>query len=158
MRHIAAPIVVIVVFFAQLLAQNEPRAGQYGIAYASFAPLTARCSSPTPTAATSTPLSPDPGWDANASFSMDRQWVVFTSNRQGSADIYRVHPDGRGLERLTDDPAFDDQAALSPDGRQLAFVSTRTGRAEIWLLDLDDEGAEEPDGEIGRKLPARLVA
>jgi Tol biopolymer transport system component len=75
--------------------------------------------------------------DYNASFSTDGQWVVFTSERYGSADIFRVHPDGMGLERLTDDPAFDDQAALSPDGRSLAFVSTRgSGSTDIYLLDL----------------------
>ncbi len=61
----------------------------------------------------------------------------FTSERAGSADIYRVHPDGRGLERVTNDPAYEDQAALSPDGSTLAFVSTRgSGMADIWLLDL----------------------
>ena len=75
--------------------------------------------------------------DYNASFSTDGKWIVFTSERNGSADIYRVHPDGEGLERLTDDTAFDDQAALSPDGSTLAFVSTRQGGfANIWLLDL----------------------
>ena len=75
--------------------------------------------------------------DYNASFSTDGKWIVFTSERNGSADIYRVHPDGEGLERLTDYPGFDDQAALSPDGSMLAFVSTREGGfANIWLLDL----------------------
>jgi len=75
--------------------------------------------------------------DYNASFSTDGKWIVFTSERGGSADIYRVHPDGDGLERLTDYPGFDDQAALSPDGSTLAFVSTREGGfANIWLLDL----------------------
>ena len=75
--------------------------------------------------------------DYNASFSFDGTWVVFTSERHGSADIFRVRPDGTGLERLTDHPAFDDQAALSPDGRTLAFVSTReTGSTDIHLLDL----------------------
>ncbi len=75
--------------------------------------------------------------DYNASFSTDGKWVVFTSERSGSADIYRVHPDGDGLERLTDYPGFDDQAVLSPDGSTLAFVSTReSGFANIWLLDL----------------------
>src|SRR5688572_28857718 len=73
----------------------------------------------------------------NASFSHDGQWIVFTSERHGSADIFRVRADGMGLERLTDDPAFDDQAALSPDGRSLAFVSTRTaGTTDIYILDL----------------------
>ena len=82
-------------------------------------------------------LLPLTGMDYSPSFSADARWIVFTSERNGSADIYRVHPDGSGLERLTDDPAFDDQAVLSPDGKSLAFVSSRsTGRAHIWLLDL----------------------
>ena len=80
---------------------------------------------------------PANGLDYNASFSADGRWIVFTSERGGSADIYRVHSDGTGLERLTNDPAFDDQATLSPDGKTLAFVSSRgTGKADIWLLDL----------------------
>ncbi len=75
--------------------------------------------------------------DYNASFSFDDEWVVFTSERHGSADIFRVRADGMGLERLTDHPAFDDQAALSPDGRSLAFVSTRDrGSTDIYLLDV----------------------
>jgi TolB protein len=82
-------------------------------------------------------LLPVTGLDYSPSFSQDGRWVVFTSERYGSADIFRVRPDGTGLERLTDDPAYDDQAALSPDDRTLAFVSTRvTGRAHVWLMDL----------------------
>lgn len=75
--------------------------------------------------------------DYNASFSFDGQWVVFTSERHGSADIFRVRTSGMGLERLTDDAAYDDQAALSPDGGSLAFVSTRdAGSPDIYVLDL----------------------
>jgi Tol biopolymer transport system component len=75
--------------------------------------------------------------DYNASFSPDGAWVVFTSERHGSSDIFRVRPNGLDLERLTDDPAFDDQGALSPDGSSLAFVSTRdTGSTDVYLLDL----------------------
>lgn len=84
-------------------------------------------------------LLPDSDFDYNASFAVDGQWIVFTSERtgHGQADIYRVHPDGSALERLTDSPAVDDQAALSPDGKQLAFVSTRdVHTANIWILDL----------------------
>src|ERR1700693_1614084 len=81
-------------------------------------------------------LLPADSLDYNPSFSTDRKWIVFTSERGGSADIYRVHPDGSGLERLTDDPAFDDQGALSPDGSTLAFVSSRKGFANLWLQDL----------------------
>jgi len=70
-------------------------------------------------------------------WSADGQWIVYTQERGGSADIYRIHPDGTGLEQLTNDPAFDDQGALSPNGRSLAFISTRGGgTANLWLLDL----------------------
>ena len=82
-------------------------------------------------------LNTGPGPNYNASFSSDGHWIVFTSERFGSADVFRVHPDGSGLERLTDNAADDDQGALSPDGKTLAFVSTRdAGIANIWVLDL----------------------
>jgi TolB protein len=75
--------------------------------------------------------------DYNPAWSPDGQWIGFTSEREGSADLYRARPDGTGLERLTDSPAYDDQAAFSPDGRQVVFVTTRAGgTADVWMLDL----------------------
>jgi Tol biopolymer transport system component len=76
--------------------------------------------------------------DHNASFSFDGQWVVFTSERSRSADIFRARVDGTAVERLTDSPAFDDQAALSPDGLSVAFVSSRgDGSTDIFIMDLE---------------------
>ena len=95
----------------------------------------------------------DPAW------SPDGASIVFTSERNGSADLYRVKPDGSGLERLTDSPAYDDQAAFSPDGRQLVFVSTRGGgTADLWTLDLQTPTREGADVGAGRRLPAVVVA
>ncbi|MCZ6916417.1 MAG: hypothetical protein O7I93_06560 [Gemmatimonadetes bacterium] len=95
------------------------------------------------------PLFGTSGFDYNASFSSDGQWIVFTSERAGSgqADIYRVRPDGSGLERLTNDPDLDDQAAMSPDGGHVAFVSTRGSHtANIWILDLSTRQARNLTG------------
>src|SRR5689334_1684769 len=70
-------------------------------------------------------LLPPGTFDYNPSWSPKGDWIAFTSERGGSADLYRVHPDGRDLERLTTEPAYDDQAAFSPDEKQIVFVSTR---------------------------------
>lgn len=83
------------------------------------------------------PLFDSPGIDYNAAWSPDGTTIVYTSDRDGSPDLFRIKVDGTGRERITDDPSYDDQAAFSPDGTQLAFVSTRNGGyARIWTMDL----------------------
>lgn len=73
----------------------------------------------------------DPVW------APDGASIVFTSERNGSADLFRVTPNGTELTRLTTDPAYDDQAAFAPDSRRIVFVSTRRGgRANLWTMDL----------------------
>src|SRR5437879_13344877 len=57
------------------------------------------------------------GFDYNASFSADGKWIVFTSERNGSSDIYRVQVDVSGLERLPERPASARKACLSAAGR-----------------------------------------
>jgi Tol biopolymer transport system component len=82
-------------------------------------------------------LVPHRQMEYSPSISFDGKWVAFTSEIAGQADIWRVHPDGSGLEQLTSDLAFDDQGALSPDGSFLAFMSTREGgTANLWVLDI----------------------
>ncbi len=67
---------------------------------------------------------------------------MFTSERDaagsGQADLWRVRPDGTGLERLTKDSSVEDAAAVSPDGRSMAYVSTQGGArtTNIWVMDL----------------------
>src|SRR5262245_32637444 len=88
--------------------------------------------------------------DYNAVFSPDGAWVAFTSERDGSADLYRVRADGSGLERLTSDSAYDDQACWSPDGSKLAFVSSRgSGITDIWTLDLATKAARNVTASAG---------
>jgi TolB protein len=124
-------------------------AQDYTIAYGSLGPLDTDIFIADGDGTNARPLLPHPGLDYNASFSADGDWVVFTSERDGSADIYRARTDGRELTRLTDDPAFDDQAALSPDGRSLAFVSSRTGNADLFVLDLEGGRLKNLTGHPG---------
>src|SRR5262249_2929552 len=94
--------------------------------------------------------------DYNPSWSADGKWIAFTSERNGSADLYRMRADGSGVERLTDDPSFDDQAAFSPDGTQIVFVSTRAaGMANLWILDVRTKAARPlTEGKGGDFRPA----
>ena len=83
------------------------------------------------------PLLDSDSLDYNPAWSPDGRWIVFTSERNGSADLYRVKPDGTGLERLTTNQAYEDQADVSPDGQKMVFVSTRAdGTADLWIRDL----------------------
>ena len=85
--------------------------------------------------------------DYDPMYSADGKWIVFTSERNGSSNIYRLHPDGSGLERLTDNDGFDDQASLSPDDNQLAFISSRgSGTNNIWILDIKTRKARNLTG------------
>ena len=93
--------------------------------------------------------------DYDAMFSADGKWIVFTSERNGPANIYRIHPDSSGIERLTDDDGFDDQASLSPDGNQVAFSSTRgSGTNNIWILDIKSRKARNLTGVPAVQAPA----
>ena len=88
--------------------------------------------------------------DYNPSWSADGRWIVFTSERDGSADLYRMRANGSGVEQLTDDPSYDDQAAFSPDGKQIVFVSTRAaGTANLWILDLRTKAAHPLTSDSG---------
>jgi len=90
------------------------------------------------------PLTNNPDIDYDAVWSPDGKSIVFTSERNGSADLYRVQPDGSGLERLTDSPAYDDQAAFAPDGKHLVFVSSRgDGTADLYTLDLASKAVKQ---------------
>jgi hypothetical protein len=59
--------------------------------------------------------------------SADGKWIMFTSDRNGSSDINRVHLDGSRAEGPTDVLAIDDKGALSADGSTGAFVASGGG-------------------------------
>lgn len=130
--NISRPLIAICLLPVASLAQSN-----YTIAVDTFAPIDTEIFAADADGTNERPLFAHASLDYNASLSRDGEWVIFTSERAGSADIYRGRIDGTELTRLVDGPAFDDQGSLSPDGRSLAFVSSRSGQADIWILDLD---------------------
>ena len=123
-------------FVLPLASQTISSEPIYHLAFANFGPLNDDIFIADANGNHARPLLQNPANDYNASFSKDGKWIVFTSERNGSADIYRVHPDGSVLEQLTNDPSFDDQASFSPDGKKIAFVSSRNKQADIYILEI----------------------
>jgi Tol biopolymer transport system component len=125
---------------------------RYAIAVNTFAPVDTDVFIADADGGNARSLFAHPALDYNASFSADGEWVVFTSERAGSADIYRGRADGSELASLVGDASFDDQGVLSPDNRSLAFVTSRAGQADIWIVDLATKEAraliESPSGEF----------
>jgi len=68
--------------------------------------------------------------------------IAFTSDRDGSSQIYLMSADGSGVTRLTNSPAFKERLVWSPDGSKIAFFNfTGTGPdAEIYTINADGSG------------------
>ncbi len=63
------------------------------------------------------------GLDDGPDYSPDGRWIYFNSDRTGRMQIWRVHPDGKGLEQVTFDAYNNWFAHPSPDGRHLVLLS-----------------------------------
>ncbi len=81
--------------------------------------------------ATITPLTTDPGYEGEPTFSPDGQTIAYVSDRDGNFEIYLQQISGGPAINLTRDPAADIQPAFSPDGREIAFVSSRAGASDV---------------------------
>lgn len=85
-------------------------------------------------------LTDHPGLDYDAALSPDGRWVVFTSERRGTPDLYALEVERGGEPRLLlDSSAMEDQVAFSPDGGSIAFVGTASGNADIYVMPFSPE-------------------
>jgi len=67
------------------------------------------------------PFLPMAGYDAEATTSPNGKWIIFTSERGGDVDIWRVDLDGKHLLQLTDGVGYDGGAVFSPDSKLIAW-------------------------------------
>jgi Tol biopolymer transport system component len=68
-------------------------------------------------------------------WSPDNQVLLFTGERKGDFDIYKISKDGGKEIQLTNTTGLDDGSEFSPDGRFIYFCSVRTGKMQIWRMD-----------------------
>ena len=106
-------------------------------------------------------LTTERGYDAEASFSADGQWIVFSSNRNGynekaqemtkaeiktftidpafMMDIYIMKADGSEVRQLTTHKGYDGGPFFSPDSKKIVWrkFSADGMTAEIYTMNLD---------------------
>jgi TolB protein len=88
------------------------------------------------------------GWSA------DGKSVVYTGQRNGQYDIYRMSVDGGEEERLTTAEGLDDGPEYTPDGDYIYFNSVRSGRMQIWRMNPDgSDQTQLTDDEYNNWFP-----
>src|SRR5437762_5513176 len=79
-------------------------------------------------------------FDSQPRFSPDGQWIAFISDREGSENIWIMHPDGTGVKQVSKDPNNEfSSPSWAPDGKYI-FVSKAQfgiGSSEIWMYHVD---------------------
>jgi hypothetical protein len=68
--------------------------------------------------------------------SADNRYIVFSSNRTGHWQIWRVDRDGRNPKQLTDG-GFDTYPDCSPDGQWVIYSSNQNHQWGIWKVSIE---------------------
>ena len=76
-------------------------------------------------------------------WSPDNQFLLYTAERNGDFDIYKISKDGGKEIQLTTSKGLDDGSEYSSDGKYIYFCSTRSGLMQIWRMDPDGKNQSQ---------------
>jgi Tol biopolymer transport system component len=91
-------------------------------------------------------LTDAPGYDAEGSYSPDGKQIIFTSFRDGDAEIYIMDADGKHPRRITQSKGYDGGPFFSPDGKKIIYRSDRKQNDMLQIY------INTPDGKNERAL------
>ena len=108
-------------------------------------------------------LTNTPGYDAEATISIDGKKIAFTSLRHGDLDIYSMDADGRHVKQLTHELGYDGGPFYSPDRKWIVYRAyhpqtekeisdykellqqnlIRPTSLELWIMKADGSGKRQ---------------
>jgi Tol biopolymer transport system component/Zn-dependent M28 family amino/carboxypeptidase len=71
------------------------------------------------------------GYDAEATVCGKDGTILFTSDRDGDLELYRMDPDGKNVVRLTNAPGYDGGGFFSPDCKKIVWRASRPQGKEL---------------------------
>ncbi len=87
-------------------------------------------------------------------WSPDGKFLVYTGQRNGVFDIYRIPVEGGEETQLTNLPGLDVGPEYTPDGKYIYFNSVRNGRMQIYRMQPDGSQPEQlTDDEYNNWFP-----
>jgi TolB protein len=76
-------------------------------------------------------------------WSPDGKYLVYTGERDGDFDIYKIAVQGGPETKLTNTKGLDDGPEYTPDGKYIYFNSTRSGMMQLWRMRADGSDQEQ---------------
>jgi Tol biopolymer transport system component len=79
-------------------------------------------------------------FDSQPKFSPDGKWIAFVSDREGSENVWIMHPDGSGVKQVSKDPNNEFASpSWSPDGNYVYVSKAGFGITtfEVWMYHVD---------------------
>ena len=96
-------------------------------------------------------------WDREPAWTADGNAIVFSSDRSGNFDLWRVAVGAGGANgepaRLTTSPQPDGEPAVTPDGR-IFFVRGRLGAAALWMRTANGTESRVTKERVVERWPA----